>query len=66
MEHRGQCGSGTRPVIPRAFVVEWSSTARWQTPEQVEQDLVLSRLIVEIANDPYLAVPSGLRHDKAA
>jgi predicted nucleotidyltransferase component of viral defense system len=41
-------------VIPRAFIIEWSSRVGWPTLEQVEQDLVLSRLIVEIANDPYL------------
>lgn len=41
-------------MIPRAFIIEWSSRVGWPTLEQVEQDLVLSRLIVEIANDPYL------------
>ncbi len=41
-------------MIPQANIVEWSSHVRWPTLEQVEQDLVLARLIVEIANDPYL------------
>ena len=41
-------------MIPQAYIVEWSSQVGWPTPEQVEQDLVLSRLIVEIATDPYL------------
>jgi predicted nucleotidyltransferase component of viral defense system len=41
-------------VIPDAFIVEWSNKVGWPTPEQVEQDLVLSRLILEIAGDPYL------------
>jgi predicted nucleotidyltransferase component of viral defense system len=41
-------------VIPRADVVAWGRRVGWQTDEQVEQDLVLSRLIVEISNDPYL------------
>lgn len=41
-------------MIPRAFIVEWSNRVGWPTLEQVEQDLVVSRLIVEIANDPYL------------
>ena len=43
-----------RLVIPRAFVVQWGRRVSWPTVEQVEQDLVLSRLIVEIAGHPYL------------
>ena len=38
-------------MIPAAFITEWSARAPWATREQVEQDLLLSRLIVEIAND---------------
>jgi len=41
-------------MIPRANIVEWSHHVGWATDEQVEQDLLLSRLIVEIARDPYL------------
>ena len=42
-------------MIPRPNIVEWSHMAPWLTDEQVEQDLLLSRLIVEIANDDYLS-----------
>ena len=41
-------------MIPEASVTAWSRTAPWPTTAQVEQDLVLSRLIVEISNDDYL------------
>jgi len=41
-------------VIPQAAITEWGRTVPWPTVEQIEQDLVLSRLIVEIANDDYL------------
>jgi hypothetical protein len=41
-------------VIPAAFITDWGNTVRWPTVEQIEQDLVLSRLIIEIANDDYL------------
>ncbi|MEK7410106.1 MAG: nucleotidyl transferase AbiEii/AbiGii toxin family protein, partial [Actinomycetota bacterium] len=41
-------------MIPAAFITEWANTAAWPTVEQVEQDLVLSRLIIKIANDGYL------------
>jgi len=41
-------------VIPAAYVTHWSAGAPWPTRTQVEQDLLLSRLICEIVNDPYL------------
>jgi predicted nucleotidyltransferase component of viral defense system len=41
-------------VIPERHITSWQPNAPWLTVEQVEQDLLLSRLIVEIANDPYL------------
>lgn len=41
-------------MIPRASIVAWSPVAPWPSEDQVEQDLALSRLMVEIANDPYL------------
>ncbi len=42
-------------MIPRPAITAWGRTrAGWPTEEQIEQDLLLSRLIVEIANDGYL------------
>ena len=41
-------------MIPAAYITAWSRLAPWPTDEQIEQDLVLSRLIVEIANHPDL------------
>jgi len=41
-------------VIPQAFVNAWAQVAPWADPNQVEQDLVLGRLIVEIASHPQL------------
>ena len=41
-------------MIPRAAITEWGRVVPWPTVEQVEQDLLLSRLIIEIANDDYL------------
>lgn len=39
-------------MIPRANVTAWRASAPWQTDAQVEQDLVLSRAVVELfAND---------------
>ncbi len=41
-------------MIPRAAITEWNRLVPWPSVDQVEQDLVLSRLIIEIANDPLL------------
>lgn len=41
-------------MISRSAIVEWNRLVPWPSVDQVEQDLVLSRLIVEIANDPLL------------
>lgn len=41
-------------MIPAAYVTDWERRAPWSTREQIEQDLLLSRLIIEIANDNYL------------
>jgi len=48
-------------VIPQANIVEWSNGVPWPTIEQVEQDLLLSRLIIEIAEDPYLGKELAFR-----
>jgi len=41
-------------VIPRSAITEWGRLALWPAVDQVEQDLVLSRLIVELAGHPLL------------
>ena len=41
-------------MIPRGAITEWGRTVPWPTVEQIEQDLLLSRLIIELANDDYL------------
>lgn len=38
-------------MIPRAFITEWRSVAPWQTNEQVEQDLLISRVLVDLFSD---------------
>ena len=41
-------------MIPNASITAWRSVVPWSSSAQVEQDLLLSRLIVEIANDALL------------
>lgn len=39
-------------MIPRAHIIAWQEHAPWADEGQVEQDLVLSRAIVELFSDP--------------
>jgi predicted nucleotidyltransferase component of viral defense system len=41
-------------VIPAAHITHWAAGAPWPTRQQVEQDLILSRLIIEFARHPLL------------
>lgn len=41
-------------MIPRAQIIEWASRAPWSTEADIEQDLILSRLMVEIAKHDLL------------
>lgn len=42
-------------MIPQAYIMEWRQKVPWQTNEQVEQDLVICRALVEIFSDPWLS-----------
>ncbi len=42
-------------MIPEAFVTAWSARAPWPSPGQVEQDLLLSRVLIEMYQDDYLS-----------
>lgn len=41
-------------MIPRDYITEWRSEAPWIRDDQVEQDLVISRALVEIFSTPLL------------
>jgi len=48
-------------VIPLDFITEWRSSAPWIHDSQVEQDLILSRALVEIFNVPEAAKALAFR-----
>lgn len=48
-------------MIPQAYITEWANQVPWQTNEQVEQDLVICRALVEIFSDEYLAKSLAFR-----
>ncbi len=41
-------------MIPRPFIAKWQQHAPWKEFAQVEQDLIISRALVEIFSDEYL------------
>ena len=42
-------------MIPTQYLTEWAASYPWKLSEQVEQDLLISRAVVAIYSDPYLA-----------
>ena len=41
-------------MIPQAYITEWQNEAPWQSDDQIEQDLIISRIIVELYNNDFL------------
>lgn len=48
-------------MVPQGYITEWSKYVPWQTNEQIEQDLVISRALVEIFRDDFLAKKLAFR-----
>ena len=48
-------------MIPRDFITEWRAQAPWVQDLQVEQDLVISRALVEIFSHPLLVAALAFR-----
>lgn len=42
-------------MIPAQNIIAWSQQAPWAEQRQVEQDLIISRALVELFGDPFLA-----------
>ena len=41
-------------MIPKAYITEWHNKVPWQFDYQVEQDLIIERVIIEIFSDNFL------------
>ena len=39
-------------MIPEVFIENWRKTVPWQMTEQIQQDLMISRALVDLYNDP--------------
>lgn len=42
-------------MIPKNWILHWGAVVPWPLESQIEQDLVLSRIIVDIFSDPFLS-----------
>jgi len=42
-------------LIPRDYITEWRQHAPWTEDGQVEQDLIISRAVIELFSDEFLA-----------
>ena len=41
-------------MIPREFILGWRQHAQWKNLVQVEQDLIISRALVDLYNEPHV------------
>ena len=41
-------------MIPKMFIEYWGKTVKWQTLAQVEQDLIISRTLVDMYSNPHI------------
>ena len=48
-------------MIPQRYITEWSEFAPWQANEQVEQDLIICRSLVELFSDDIIAEKLAFR-----
>jgi len=48
-------------MIPQQHITEWSEIAPWKSNEQVEQDLIICRSLVELFSDEFIAEKLAFR-----
>lgn len=48
-------------MIPQQYITEWSEIAPWRANEQVEQDLIICRSLVELFSDEFIAEKLAFR-----
>lgn len=48
-------------MIPKGYITEWAQNVPWQANEQIEQDLVIARALIELFSDEELASKLAFR-----
>ena len=51
-------------MIPALNIVAWGQTVPWVDQRQVEQDLIISRALVEIFSNPFLSKELRFRGER--
>jgi len=41
-------------MIPNIFIQNWSNHVKWQTPAQIEQDLIITRALIDLYNHTHI------------
>ena len=41
-------------MIPEIFIEQWRKTVKWQSLEQIEQDMIISRALIDLYNEPHI------------
>ena len=52
-------------MIPRMNIIAWGNVVPWVDLRQLEQDLVISRALVELFSHPGRGLGADLRNDRA-
>lgn len=52
-------------MIPRPAIIQWGKQIPWKNNEQLEQDMVISRALIEIFSDEYLSESLAFRGGSA-
>jgi len=48
-------------MIPRSYIIEWASSVPWPQLWQIEQDLIITKALLDIYNHPILKDLLGFR-----
>ena len=43
-------------MIPNIYIEDWSNYVKWQSAAQIEQDLIISRALIDLYNEPHISV----------
>ena len=41
-------------MIPNIYIEDWSNYVKWQSAAQIEQDLIISRALIDLYNEPHI------------
>lgn len=48
-------------MVPKSYIIEWSNVVPWTLPWQIEQDLIITRALIELYSNPIIAKSLAFR-----